>query len=402
MKTWKLRLISLTAALSLSLVLASCGGNETGGGGSAGGSGSGDNAGGNLTGDIVVASHEVGSGGYTYVALQIEGMSEDFPDLKVRALPAGTESTRAYYARLGDAQAFVTGGATPGYLQEGIEGYDTREWGPQAVTSIAFFPHIGYPFGVRGNSDIMTIADLKGKTVAITPASPSTYTNVVTFLAFAGLTLDDVTPYEVASSALGYEALMNGQVDACFYNVTASKAYEQQSSGDSVRWLEFDPDDTEGWERVWAISPIEVPKVTTVGAGIDEEHPVNLMSSPYPQYCAWADADEEAIYTLTKALWEAREEWAAKDAAMADTFTMETNLELMAQSSTPIHPGAVRYYEEAGVWTDEMEQRNSELFAYQAELAELWNETVAAADEQQISDEEFTDFWLQARADAGF
>ena len=69
MKTWKLRLISLTAALSLSLVLASCGGNETGGGGSAGGSGSGDNAGGNLTGDIVVASHEVGSGGYTYVAL---------------------------------------------------------------------------------------------------------------------------------------------------------------------------------------------------------------------------------------------------------------------------------------------------------------------------------------------
>lgn len=66
-----------------------------------------------MAGTIIVGAHEVGTGGYTNVALQIEGISEVFPDLKIKALPSGTESTRAYYARLGEAQAFCTGGLTP-------------------------------------------------------------------------------------------------------------------------------------------------------------------------------------------------------------------------------------------------------------------------------------------------
>lgn len=355
-----------------------------------------------MKGDIIIGTHEVGTGGYTNVALQIEGISETFPGFKIKALPSGTETTRAYYARLGEAVAFVTGGATPYYLQEGINGYDVMEWGPQAIASIAYFPHNGYTFGVRGNSDIEKVADLKGKTVAITPSSPSTYTNVVTFLAYAGLTLDDVTIYEVGSSALGYEALADGRVDACFYNVTSSKAYEQESSSDGVRWLEFDPADTEGWERVHAVSSIEIPKKTVNGAGISADAPKNLMSSPYPQYCAWASADEEMIYKLTKAIWDSRDKWAAKDENMNREFTMEYNLSMMANTSTPVHAGAVRYYKEIGVWTDEMEQKNNDLFAHQADLAKLWQETVTAAQEQKVSSTDFSQFWKDAWSGAGF
>lgn len=355
-----------------------------------------------MAGTIVIGAHEVGTGGYTNVALQIEGISEVFPDLKIKALPSGTESTRAYYARLGEASAFCTGGMTPYYLQEGINGYDVLEWGPQAVCSIAYFPHNGYTFGVRGNSDIYEVADLKGKTVAITPASPSTYTNVVTFLAFAGLTLDDVTLYEISSSAMGYEALADGKIDACFYNVTSAKAYEQESSADGVRWLEFDPADTEGWARVHEISSIDIPKLTVNGAGITEDNPKNLMSSPYPHYCCWANVDEDTVYVLTKAIWESRDAWAAKDAAMAREFTMDFNVKSLEATNTPVHPGAVRYYKEIGVWTDEMEAHNAELFAHQAELSELWDQTVAAAQEQQIKSGDFSAFWLEAREKAGF
>ena len=355
-----------------------------------------------MKGDMIVGTHEVGTGGYTNVAIQIEGISEQFPDLKIRALPSGTETTRAYYARLGEAVAFVTCGATPLYLQEGINGYDTMEWGPQAVTSLAYFPHNGYTFGVRGNSGINEVADLKGKTVAITPSSPSTYTNVVTFLAYAGLTLDDVTLYEVGSSALGYEALADGRVDACFYNVTSAKAYEQESSGDGVRWLEFDPDNAEGWENIHAVSSIEIPKKTVNGAGITADAPKNLMSSPYPQYCAWASVDEDTIYKLTKAIWDSRDKWAAKDEGMNREFTMEYNLSMMSNTGTPVHPGAVRYYKEIGVWNDELEQMNSELFARQDELAKLWQDTVAAAQEQKIASNDFSAFWMEARTSAGF
>ncbi len=351
-----------------------------------------------MAGTIIVGAHEVGTGGYTNVALQIEGISEVFPDLKIKALPSGTESTRAYYARLGEAQAFCTGGLTPYYLQEGINGYDVMEWGPQRICSIAYFPHNGYTLGVRANSDIYEIADLKGKTVAITPASPSTYTNVVAFLAFAGLTLDDVILYEVGSSKLGYEALADKRVDACFYNPTSSKAYEQSTSSDGVRWLEFDPNDTEGWARVHEISSIDVPKVTVNGADITADTPKNLMSSPYPHYCCWANADDDTIYVLTKAIWEARDNWAAKDEAMAREFTMDFNITSINATNTPVHPGAVRYYKEIGVWTDEMEARNAELFAHQDELAALWDEAIDEAEAQQISSVDFSAFWADKRA----
>ena len=75
---------------------------------------------------------------------------------------------------------------------------------------------------------------------------------------------------------------------------------------------------------------------------------------------------------------------------------------MLFRSGTPVHPGAVRYYKEIGVWNDELEQMNSELFARQDELAKLWQDTVAAAQEQKIASNDFSAFWMEARTSAGF
>jgi TRAP transporter TAXI family solute receptor len=356
----------------------------------------------NYAGQIVIGTHEVGTGGYQNVALMIEGMATKFPTLQIRSLPSGTESTRAYYARLGDAQAFTTGGATPLYLQEGINGFDTAEWGPQEIGSIFYAPHNGYALGVTAKSDIQQVSDLKGKTVAITPASPSTVTSTAAMLAFGGLTWDDVVPYEVASSALGYEALANGKVDACFYNITASKAYEQLGLPDGLRFLQFPASDTEGWARVHATSPIEIPKLAYKGAGVDAASPIEVMSSAYPVLVAWLNVDADTIYVLTKAIWESRDEWAAKDETMAQSFTMDMQWELWKGDTVPMHAGAVRYYKEIGVWTDEFEQINNERLAHQADLKALWDTTLEESIANQTKSTDFPALWAAARTTAGY
>ena len=53
--------------------------------------------------------------------------------------------------------------------------------------------------------------------------------------------------------------------------------------------------------------------------------------------------DEDTAYQLTRTYWEQKAE-------MADTSAWWNGVteELMANITTPLHPGAVRYYEEAG------------------------------------------------------
>ena len=52
-----------------------------------------------------------------------------------------------------------------------IEDYRTMEWGPQPVRALYFAQHPGLSLGIRGDSDIKSFKDLKGKRVALIKGS---------------------------------------------------------------------------------------------------------------------------------------------------------------------------------------------------------------------------------------
>ncbi len=80
--------------------------------------------------------------------------------------------------------------------------------------------------GVRADSGIDTVADVKGKEVVPCLASPSNYLVTTAMLAFSELTWDDVVAVDYPSSAKGYEAVGDAKADACFFNCKSSSAYE--------------------------------------------------------------------------------------------------------------------------------------------------------------------------------
>jgi hypothetical protein len=59
----------------------------------------------------------------------------------------------------------------------------------------------------------------------------------------------------------------------------------------------------------------------------------------------------------------------------------------------PFHDGAIRYFQEIGVWTNQAQAHNDQLIARQAALAEAWAAFVA----KDVSDEEWQAGWQEAR-----
>ena len=69
----------------------------------------------------------------------------------------------------------------------------------------------------------------------------------------------------------------------------------------------------------------------------------------------------------------------------------------------PYHDGAVQYWREIGIWTDELEQHNNSLVERQEVLAGAWSEFM----KEKIDDQqEFVEAWEKLRAlrleEAGF
>ncbi len=61
-----------------------------------------------------------------------------------------------------------------------------------------------------------------------------------------------------------------------------------------------------------------------------------------------ADKDEELIYQLTKAIYEHREDVVAKHASGRAINPRN----VVRDTGTEFHPGAVRYYREIGIWPE--------------------------------------------------
>ncbi len=64
---------------------------------------------------------------------------------------------------------------------------------------------------------------------------------------------------------------------------------------------------------------------------------------------AHKDVRADVVYKATKAIWENRK---AMKAWHPSTILMDYKMIRVLESSLPMHPGAKKFYEEAGVWTD--------------------------------------------------
>ena len=344
-------------------------------------------------------AYDVGSSGYMMAGYIGESLWEKYK-IKVRIIPAGTDLPRVFPLRLKDAD-FAFHGVGSYFMQEGLHDYSTMEWGPQPVRALYFAQHAGLALGIRGDSPIKTLADLKGKRVAFYPSFALTMI-CQAHLAFAGLTWNDVQKVDVPSYVTAMRMVMEGKIDTAHINPTASVAYEMEAMPYGLRFIPVPRSDKEGWARVKKLAPMYSSMRCTIGATLSKDKPLETITQAYPIVLAYDFLPADKAYVMTKLLNEAFPVYSKKHKSLAAYWPMETSLELSDEYPLPLHEGAIRYLKEMGKWTPEREAKNNQYLKRQAELQKLFGQVKAEALEKKMASKDFPKFWLEKRSAAGF
>jgi TRAP transporter TAXI family solute receptor len=199
---------------------------------------------------------------------------------------------------------------------------------------------------VRADSDIKTIADLKGKRVGSGFNAQKTIGRAIeAYLVNAGLSTRDVvgvpTP-NVVSQANDFKA---GKVDVLFFALGGAAVKEAAATVGGLRVLPAD-DSPEAIKRVQAVVPGNYPLLVTPAPGLDGVgQPTKILGIDMVISSNDKLADD-VVYRVVKALYENKADLAATFPPFA-LFAPEQMAKPVKDVAT--HPGAAKFYREIGI-----------------------------------------------------
>ncbi len=358
-----------------------------------------------LAGDIKLPSqiawtaYGTGSAGYNQ-SVAVGSALKSALGIDLRVLPGKNDIARTEPLRQGKVEFSATGVGGSFMAQEGAFAFGKPNWGPQPVRVLLANNGgaINLAVGVAGDIGVKEYADLKGKRVAWVKGAPALNVNTTAYLAYAGLTWDDVIKVEFGGFGASWKGLVNNQVDAAFASTNSGKAYEAAASPRGLVWPKIHHDDKDGIARMQAIAPFFTPNKARVGANIDGGEPYEGAGYAYPVLVAMAAQDADLVYNMTKAMVELFDQYDGKAPGIGGWALAKQNFEWVA----PFHDGAIRYYKETGSWTDKAQAHNDSLLARQAALAGAWKALKA----QGLADDAWGAAWTEVRRktlkDGGF
>ena len=338
-------------------------------------------------------AYETGSNGFNQL-VAVGNMFKQKHGTDVRILPAGNDVSRLGPLKAGRAQASAMGIGTY-FAQEGVLEFAVKDWGPQALQLIMSSSTCnGQAMGATKDSGIAVPADIKGKRLGVVLGSPAITQSVLSFIAYAGLTPKDVKLVEFSSYGAMMKGVVNAEIDVFFASTISGQAKEVESSPRGVVWPPMPAGDTAAWKRMNAIAPYFYPHKASCGAGFAKDQVIETAVYPYPIFTAYASQPEDVIYAVAKSM-------IANYADYKDTVIGVDGLEAKRQNLKwiiPYHPGTVKAFKEAGVWSDEAQKHNDGLLARQKTLADAWAAFLKANPPAEAP--AFKSAWMKARGEA--
>lgn len=273
-----------------------------------------------------------------------KGGSCGVPGLVAIAQSTNASAHNVTAIQAGQMEAGLTGAATLYFAYHGEEKFKDNAK-PDLRVIANLFPedlHLVLPKGAKLDG----LSDLKGKRVGIAQAGSGTQIAVELILEAHGITRDDYDEAELNNSQSA-ERLADGQLDAYFYAAgTPVAAMIQLDNTKGMELYSFtDEEITTGNKRVPYYIRSKIPAGTYPGVDYDVD---TLAVSGI--LATSAEQDEELIYEITKALWNDNTRKLLDNGhAKGKVITAETALDGVAELNVPLHPGAEKFYREAGL-----------------------------------------------------
>lgn len=183
-------------------------------------------------------------------------------------------------------------------------------------------------------SDINSVADLKGKRVAVGPAGGGTIPFMRQVLDLAGLTMDDITP-SFLSYADGFSQLADGNLDAAFaLSGYPAGAVMQAQANKKLKYITLSDEDITtalgkypNYNKV--VIPADVYNTDADGALLG----VNNM------LIVDASMSDDVANAITAAIYDNMDEFRAENA-----HARQIDPALSLALKIPLHPGAAAYF----------------------------------------------------------
>jgi TRAP transporter TAXI family solute receptor len=198
---------------------------------------------------------------------------------------------------------------------------------------------------VRKSSNIRTAADLKGKCYPAQYTAQKGQIKVSeALLANVGLSIKDVVASPVPNTSRGAEDFVQGKCDSAMMALGAARLKQTDAQVGGVRILPIDAS-PEGLARIRKSVPHAYVYELKAGAVTGADVATPIMSYDILLVAA-AQVKDDIVYQAVKAMHQGKSKLTAITPVLRD---FDPALMHKDYKGLPYHPGALKYYKEAGV-----------------------------------------------------
>ena len=209
-------------------------------------------------------------------------------------------------------------------------------------------------FSLVTNADlgINTIPDLVGKRVTFDGLSDTHIRVTEAILTSYGVDpVADITRMKMSFSGAGFQDLAEGRTDAVIGSISGSKM-EELASKINPLILPVEPAEAKMTSELYpAVVPAELPFDAPGGS-----KGLSSVGMPTGLFCTY-DLPDDVVYVIVKTLVEGYDKLALINPELQE-WTPENSVSTNVKF--PYHDGAIRYYKEVGLWTNEIDAWNTQ------------------------------------------
>ncbi|MCT1901289.1 TAXI family TRAP transporter solute-binding subunit [Oceanobacillus sojae] len=324
-KKW---LSPLALIFALLLFLAACGGDDND---------SSEGDGGDSSTDPEMLQLATGGTSGTYYPLggEMAKIISDNTDVSADAISSNASAENVMSIENGDVDIAFVQTDVVAHAVEGINAFDEPVEHVMAMGSL-------YPETIQivttAGTGIESVEDLAGKTVSVGAPGSGTFINAEQILEVHGMTMDDIDAQNLdfGESTGG---IQDGNIDAAFITAgTPTGAVEGLAASVDVAIVPIAQEKIDELTEAYPYYAADVIEEGTYGLSED----VNTVAV----LAALAVSDslsEDLVYEMTKAIYENAEGMAHDKASFIKAETALDGIDI------EVHPGAQKYFDEAGV-----------------------------------------------------
>jgi len=198
-------------------------------------------------------------------------------------------------------------------------------------------------FWVRKDSNMRTMADLKGKRVGMGYSAMRTIDPMVkAILATGGLTEKDVTPVLIPNVIRGADDFTSGAADMFFFAFGAPKVREVDATVGGIRALEIPESGMTAAKKILPEGYLTPAAPSPFFVGV--EKPMGVYSWDNMIFAS-SKVSDEVVYKVIEALENNKAELVAIQPALRE-FSAEA---LYKNYDIPYHPGALKYFKDKNI-----------------------------------------------------